>query len=120
MKTELVMYILINEELKMGKGKIAAQVGHVVQKVTEACLNHIGERWVKYTSSFHAKIVLRSNTKHLVQIIEKYSDKTSKLWCEYVIDAGRTQVYPGSLTALAFCPIQRQDTPSFIKDLKLC
>ncbi len=32
---EPVMYILVNNDLGMKKGKIASQVGHVVQNITE-------------------------------------------------------------------------------------
>jgi peptidyl-tRNA hydrolase len=31
----LYMYILVNNDVKMGKGKIAGQVGHVVGLITE-------------------------------------------------------------------------------------
>ena len=33
---EVVMYIIVNSDLKMGKGKIAAQVGHIVMHIMEA------------------------------------------------------------------------------------
>lgn len=32
------MYILVNNDLKISKGKIAYQVGHVVQQIIEAIL----------------------------------------------------------------------------------
>ncbi len=32
---EFVMYIFVNNDLNMGKGKIAAQVGHIVEIMIE-------------------------------------------------------------------------------------
>jgi peptidyl-tRNA hydrolase len=34
-QSPLYMYVLVNDDLKMGKGKIAGQVGHVVGLITE-------------------------------------------------------------------------------------
>ena len=34
-ESQLYMYVLVNNDLKMGKGKIAGQVGHVVGLITE-------------------------------------------------------------------------------------
>lgn len=33
--SDIIMYIVINTDLKMRKGRIAAQVGHIVQVITE-------------------------------------------------------------------------------------
>lgn len=38
MSDDYVMYIIINDDLKMQKGKIASQVGHAVQQLIENIL----------------------------------------------------------------------------------
>ena len=38
---DYVMYIFVNDDLKMSKGKIASQVGHVVQKIIEDIYENI-------------------------------------------------------------------------------
>jgi len=38
-----VMYVLINSDLKMREGKIAAQVGHVVHMITDKIIHDIYE-----------------------------------------------------------------------------
>ena len=37
-ESDYVMYLFVNEDLKMGKGKIASQVGHCVQHMVEEIL----------------------------------------------------------------------------------
>lgn len=104
---ELYMYILVNDDLKMGKGKIAGQVGHVVGMITEEIIrksyeSHKGVpdcylRYVKWKSSGHAKIILKATEEQIKSFIGEPETM-------YVIDAGRTQIAPNSLTALGFYP----------------
>lgn len=72
------MYIFINNDLKMGKGKIAAQVGHIVQAIVEEiirdsyevtpppdyCFNYM--RWKKKCT----KIILRASEEELRNLIK--------------------------------------------------
>lgn len=104
---ELYMYILVNDDLKMGKGKIAGQVGHVVGMITEEIIrksyeSHKGvpdcySRYVRWKGSGHAKIILKATEEQIKSFIGEPETM-------YVIDAGRTQIAPNSLTALGFYP----------------
>ena len=96
------MVFVINNELKMGVGKIAAQVGHATlglyrflqgQKEQEKELNDWDDQGSR-------KIVLRGdNTQHLLDLKRKAFEL--RLANIMVHDAGHTQVEPGSLTVLA-------------------
>ncbi|KAL1509652.1 hypothetical protein ABEB36_004358 [Hypothenemus hampei] len=95
------MIFVINTSLKMGTGKIAAQVGHaclglyreMLENNMEADLNQweeIGEK----------KIVLKgNNTEHLLELYNKA--KEAKIPVYLVKDAGRTQIPKGSVTVLS-------------------
>ena len=109
------MYIIVNSSLKMGKGKIAAQVGHGVQKMTEYCLEHHKELWTKYVNSGIPKIVLKTSQDQLLEVI----DKTENIFKSYVIDEGRTQIPKNSLTAVAYIPLLKENAPDILKNLKL-
>lgn len=61
----------------------------------------------------------------MLDIIAQYEvDKTVKrestdAWCVYVRDAGRTQIEEGTLTCIAFKPMNRDKCPTFLNKLKL-
>ena len=127
MDNEPIMYIVINHDLKMGKGKIAAQVAHSACKLVEKF-----EKWAIYKTGpgapinldvlhyYHwkdgsyTKVVLKATEEQMNQLIEKYP----KI-CEFTIDEGRTQIEKGSLTSIAFFPLPKHDIPEELKELKL-
>tara|TARA_Y200000002_G_C22349849_1_gene524564 strand:+ start:229 stop:651 length:423 start_codon:yes stop_codon:yes gene_type:complete len=109
-----VMYIIINGGLKMKKGKIASQVGHAVHQITEICLKTRKKLWKKYNLNSCPKIVLRTKDQdELLEIIEK----TESLYKTYVIDEGRIQTPPNSLTVIAYVPMIKDYTPKIIQKL---
>ena len=121
---EYVMYIVVNSDLKMGKGKIAAQVAHSACRVTRF-LDFLPERpvyyhqWLNYSEP---KIVLKASEEKMQALLKEHCIHTntdSKTWCFHTIDAGRTQIPSGSLTTLAFRPMRRKNAPENIKSLKL-
>jgi PTH2 family peptidyl-tRNA hydrolase len=90
------MYILINSDLGMGKGKIAAQVGHVVGMLTERMMQR-DDSYITWKQTGHKKIVLKATQEELMQFMH---DPTA----EYILDAGRTQIPENSLTVVGFLP----------------
>jgi len=107
--SDYVMYIVVNHSLAMGKGKIGAQVGHAVQMVIEDLLqkhNVTSEQLKLYQAWRHAgnmaKIVLKADQE---QMLSLSSHKDARV----VHDAGRTQIPAGSLTAIAFPPMLRNN-----------
>ena len=111
-----VVYILVNGSLNMSKGKISAQVGHGIHKITEYCMKHKKAQWVKYNANGCPKIVLKTkNQEELLQIIES----TQNLHKSYVVDEGRTQIPQDSLTVVAYAPMIKEYVPKIIQKLKL-
>lgn len=114
---ELAMYIFVNTDLNMGKGKIAGQVGHVVQNiVTDALSNkHFVDkqyRYLEWSSSLNAKIILKATHEQLLEL--------QKIQESYTVrDAGRTQIEPGSLTVVGFFPNYKSQMYEITKDYKL-
>jgi PTH2 family peptidyl-tRNA hydrolase len=118
---EFIMYIIVNMDLKMDKGKIASQCCHSSCKVVQILENFENEPdyYKKWLNSNYPKIVLKGNEKLLKFCIDNYSDINKEMWCVHTRDLGRTQIEPNSLTTVAFNPIMRKMTPDFIKELKL-
>ncbi|XP_060527413.1 probable peptidyl-tRNA hydrolase 2 [Cylas formicarius] len=95
------MVFVVNMSLKMGVGKIAAQVGHaclgLYRQLLEQglednlnCWEEVGEK----------KIVLKGNDEsHLIELLEKAAEE--KIPAYLVKDAGHTQIAPGSVTVLS-------------------
>ena len=115
---KLKMVFVVNHELKMGKGKIAAQVAHAAVKATLAC----GERdpalldaWFK---SGQKKICVKGDSaKHLEQL--SIDAKKNGLLANKIHDAGHTQIPAGSFTVLALGPCRDEDVETITGDLKL-
>lgn len=105
MSDDYVMYIIINNDLNMAKGKIASQVGHVVQHIIEDILESYynskkqTEKYLNYTKWKNGckKIILKTSQANLLNLIENYN-------CVPIYDAGKTQVEPNSLTVIGFYP----------------
>lgn len=100
-----VMYIVINNDLKMEKGKIASQACHVTQLITEEIIRSGYEThpppqsymtYMKWKKNC-VKIVLKATESELIKL-SKMSN------ARYIIDDGQTQVAPNSLTVVGFYP----------------
>lgn len=104
------MRIVVNNTLKMGKGKIAAQVGHVVSDITEHMIRTSPSAWKHYKKTGHRKIVLKADQKTLEKL-EQHPMAFS------VHDMGLTQVEEDALTAVGFQP--GVECPGVVDDLAL-
>jgi len=107
MNEDLYMYILVNSDLNMGKGKLASQVGHVVGEITEEIIRKSYEsgkgipdcylRYAKWKKTGTCKIILKASEEQIKSLIREPESV-------YIIDAGRTQIAPDSLTVIGFYP----------------
>ena len=108
------MYILVNGAVKLSRGKIASQVGHAVQKTTTRCLGT--KRWTQYIRSRCPKIVLKVPSEELfIGILQQ----TQHIMKSYVVDEGRTQCAPNTVTAIGYDPLFDSEIPDCFKQLKL-
>ena len=107
----------MNNDLKMGKGKIAAQVGHAsVSATLKAGENNpvALDSWLK---SGQKKICLKTTYDELMEISAKA--KTNKIQIVEINDAGKTQIPSGSLTVVAFGPDEERILEELTGHLKL-
>jgi len=115
------MYIIINNDLNMTKGKIAAQACHAACRVTRCLEGQNNANYKAWLRSGEAKIVLKGTEAKMLELIEKYDNSKTRETnrCVNVIDAGLTQIPSGSLTAMAFFPVQKKNAPPEIASYKL-
>jgi PTH2 family peptidyl-tRNA hydrolase len=124
---ELAMYIIMNNDLGMGKGKLVSQGAHaacdVVIHLEQMCheQTRLSEECIKYKKwqrSGYAKIVKKATQIELEELIELSKNKSIPR-CFPIIDAGRTQIAPNSLTAIAFFPNEKSIMTPIVGKFKL-
>jgi peptidyl-tRNA hydrolase len=109
---QYAQYLVANKGLGMSAGKLAAQVGHAVQKGFELNPKVWGPDFQdvvdEYNKTGHTKIVLEArDTEHLVAFRDFAKSRGYESWL--VIDEGRTEVAPHSPTALGFPILDKAD-----------
>lgn len=119
-KSDLAIYLLVNSDLKkMRAGKMAAQVGHAVQDITERMLATDHDKWRKYKRGGTKKIVVKATEAQMKQLSAEYTRSKDGVWCVEIHDAGCTQIEAGSFTVLGFCPMDHTQVPEVIMAMKL-
>jgi PTH2 family peptidyl-tRNA hydrolase len=107
--------IVVRTDLKMGKGKLAAQVAHAS---LAAFLKTSYSKRKKWLEEGAKKVVLKvSSEEELLKLYRKA--KKEKLPCEIIADRGLTQLKPGTFTALAIGPEKDERVDKITGDLKL-
>ncbi|MAK84042.1 MAG: aminoacyl-tRNA hydrolase [Euryarchaeota archaeon] len=109
---------VVNQSLKMGKGKIAAQVGHAsVQAFLGAGVSHPHhvEAWL---ASGQKKICVKTpETSDFDRLMEEA--RRADVPVHLVRDAGHTQIPKGSATVLALGPYSEATLDELTGHLKL-
>jgi peptidyl-tRNA hydrolase, PTH2 family len=110
--------LIVNQDLKMGKGKVAAQCGHAVLGVYKAAVNSCPVSLRMWELSGQAKIALKVDSEREMLSLMTLASKAG-LNCYLVRDAGRTQIAAGSKTVLAIGPSPTAEIDRITGHLKL-
>lgn len=122
MEEQYKMYIFVNNSLGMGKGKIGAQIGHVMCDITneiliraivdnETYFKTIYENYISWRKSGQRKIVLKA-TQEQMDLLKNHPN------ARVIYDEGHTQIETGSLTVIGFWPSLESKPPLPIGELK--
>ena len=107
--------IVVRSDLKMSKGKLAAQVSHAAVDASHNVDNKVVSKW---RSEGQKKVVLKAkNEEELLGLKEKCSKL--KIKCSLIKDAGRTELDPGTITALGIGPDEEDRINKVTGSLKL-
>lgn len=109
--------IVVRNDLGMGKGKIAAQVGHACVLGAE----HVRKShpaWFEKWWGGQAKIVLKVNDNRELDQVKRAAIELDLPWSE-VTDAGHTQIAPGTVTCISIGPAPEDLIDKITRDLKL-
>lgn len=112
---EYKQVILIRTDLKISRGKIAAQVAHAsVESMTRANKNLVAA-WRKGGMK---KVVLRVSSKK--ELLDYWHmAKATKLATALIKDAGRTEIEPGTMTCLGIGPDEERKIDKITGNLKI-
>ncbi|MCD6493757.1 MAG: peptidyl-tRNA hydrolase [Archaeoglobaceae archaeon] len=107
--------IVVRDDLKLSRGKIAVQVAHAAIIGYEKSDKNVVEKWMKEGQK---KIVLKvPNLKELMEIKEK-AEKAGFV-TGIVRDAGLTEIPPGTITALVIGPDEESKIDKITRNLPL-
>jgi len=112
------MVLIIRTDLKMQKGKAAAQCSHATLGVYKKALKQNKQAVDVWSSQGQAKITLQVPNE--IQMEELASQAKAAGMVNYTVaDAGRTQVAAGSHTVLAIGPAPSAEIDKITRHLKL-
>jgi PTH2 family peptidyl-tRNA hydrolase len=107
--------IVVRRDLKMDKGKLAAQVAHASLEAYKKADSRDIEGW---ENEGMKKIVVSVNDiKEFMGIKERA--KEARLPYAVIRDAGKTQLEPGTVTAMGIGPAEDGRVDKITKNLKL-
>lgn len=115
---EIKQVIIVRKDIKMGVGKLAAQVAHAALMSyleAEKADEKVAEAWLREGEK---KIVLKVDKEEkLTKLYAAF--KYKKVPCALVSDAGLTQLPPGTKTALGVGPWNSAEIDAYTSALKL-
>lgn len=118
---KLAMYILVNEDIKISKGKLAGQVGHAVSSwIYKYCVKTADfepfdenvDLFYEYMKDTQTKIILKC-PQCTLELLESHGYITIR-------DAGLTELEPNTLTCVNLGIYDKEtNVPEWVKTLKL-
>ncbi len=109
--------IIVRTDLGMGKGKIAAQVGHACVLGAEH-VRKSNSDWFNQWWMGQEKVVVKVESLKELEEIKKGAISLGLPWSE-VTDAGHTQIAPGTTTCISIGPAPEDLIDKITGNLKL-
>lgn len=95
--------IVFRSDLKMSKGKIAAQAGHAAVSAAEEASKHRKDWWEAWIREGQCKIAVKVKSEKDLLELEKQA-KEFALPCALITDRGLTEIPPETITCLGIGP----------------
>jgi len=110
--------IVMRSDLKMGKGKIAAQAGHAAVSAAEEARKHHQKWWKEWLEEGQCKITVKARNEEELHKLEAMARKLG-LPHALISDRGLTQLPPGTVTCLAIGPAPSNEVDQITGKLAL-
>jgi len=112
------MVLVVRTDLKMGKGKIAAQCGHATLGAYKRAVKRTPQALECWETFGQAKVALKVDSEEQMMALAAKA-KELNISHYIVVDAGRTQIAPDSKTVLAIGPAANSLVDQVTSHLKL-
>lgn len=110
--------IVVRQDLKMSKGKTAAQVAHASVS-SYLCAARVRPRWAEaWLEEGQKKVVLKAQSLGDVIELKERADR-ERIPSALIQDAGLTELEPGTVTCLGIGPAPSEDIDRITGKLKL-
>ena len=110
--------IIVRTDLKMGKGKIAAQVAHAAVSASNAARWLKPEWFKKWIELGQKKIIVRTDSLEILSMKEEHA-RVLRIPFALIRDRGLTQLLPGTVTALGLGPAPESELDKITREMKL-
>ncbi|XP_039251762.1 peptidyl-tRNA hydrolase 2, mitochondrial-like [Styela clava] len=101
--SEMKLVIVVRQDLKMGKGKIAAQCSHAAVSAYKQLNKRDNASLRRWEYSGQPKVVVKCTNEEELLALYQHA-RVMNLTTSVIQDAGRTQIMPGSKTVLGVGP----------------
>ena len=116
--SEVTMVLVTRDDLKLSKGKLAAQCAHAAVNCSMKAKKKASRLYERWNNLGARKIVVRADDEnHLRKLYAKAL--AGGFVCDLVKDAGHTEIPPGTVTVLGIGPAPRLGVDAITGDLKL-
>ncbi len=115
---EITMVLVTRADLKLSKGKLAAQCGHAVMECALRAKKESPRSLDRYRREGARKIVCKAPDEESLRKILSHAKK-AELVCYLVKDAGHTEIPPGTVTVVGIGPGPRSEIDKITGDLQL-
>ena len=115
---ESKMVIVMRNDLKMSKGKIAAQAAHAAVNCAFASKKKDPKNFDKWMSEGQKKVVVKVNSEKELFEIKSIADAAG-LINSVITDAGRTEISAGTVTCIGLGPSKDSILDKITGELKM-
>jgi PTH2 family peptidyl-tRNA hydrolase len=95
--------IVVRTDIKMSKGKVAAQAGHAAVSAAEYARKNRPEWWTPWTREGQCKIAVKAKSEQELVDLERKA-RNAGLPAALIVDRGLTQLPPETMTCLGIGP----------------
>jgi PTH2 family peptidyl-tRNA hydrolase len=97
------MVIVVRTDIKMSKGKVAAQAGHAAVSAAEYARRNRPEWWRPWITEGQCKIAVKAKSETEINELERKS-RNAGLPVALIVDRGLTEIPPNTTTCLGIGP----------------
>ena len=112
------MVIVVRTDIKMSKGKVAAQAGHAAVSASEYARKNRPEWWTPWINEGQCKIAVKAKSENEIVELERKA-RNAGLPVALIVDRGLTEIPPNTVTCLGIGPAPANKVDAITGQLSL-